>query len=76
MLPMVLAVWWASGDLAVWAKVLIQIGGITFGLFLYAYVELTIYQESVFLTKPITKSYRGLATSVLSEVDGSEAAIS
>jgi hypothetical protein len=46
MFPMALAVWWVAGDLSVWAKIPIQIGGMAIGVFLYAYVELTIYQES------------------------------
>lgn len=44
--PMALFLWWVAGDLSIWAKIPIQIGGLAIGVFLYAYIELTIYQES------------------------------
>ena len=45
-LPAALFFWWIAGDLTVWAKIPIQIGGLAIGVFLYAYIELTIYQET------------------------------
>jgi len=47
MLPMALVVWLVAGDLSVCAKIAIEITAMAIGMFLYAYLELTIYQESV-----------------------------
>ncbi len=49
-LPLALFVWFISGGLSVWLRLCIEFLAFVFCVFLYAYVELTIYQESI-LTK-------------------------